>query len=225
MALSPSDLAAELTSLYTDPRVVVLLDDLTFTGDFIVDTGVDPTHIVFGSPHKLVTNSRTRLSFSSGGGLPGHSPDLLTTQDYHAIFVNSTTIQLTDVVGGTAFTFTTNGAGTLTATEQELSPADTIPVLVNHEVSHPDHVRFSYIGGTAVAGFSNASLPTQTFTITIGGGNPSYTYKRVVLIRNGTTTVGNTTGDRPEVDIRPTAVIVAPGATGALTIDEIYSNA
>lgn len=225
--ISPQTLALELDALYgTASYVVAILDGLLSVLPFTVDIGIDATHLVFAAPHKLVTNSRIRLSVSAGGALPACATPLLTTAEYFAIRVDANTIQIKETVGGTALTLLSNGVGTLTMSEQELSPADTIPVLVNHEVSHPDILRFSYAPGAAVPGATDARTPEEIFNIPVSPASPPFVYKRVLLIRGGLLTVGDTTGStRVELDIRPTSVTIQPSASGDLKVQSSNANA
>jgi hypothetical protein len=226
MALSTASLAAELDAIYsTASYVVAILDGLLSVLPFTVDIGTDPTHLVFAAPHKLVTNSRIRLSVSAGGALPACATPLLTTAEYFAIRVDANTIQLKETVGGVALTLLSNGVGVLTATESELSPADSVAVLVNHEVSHPDILRFTYAPGAAVPGATDARTPEQTFNIAVAPSSPPFVYRRVLLIRGGSLTVGDVTGSRPELDLRPIVVTIQPSGSGDLKIQSSNANA
>lgn len=204
---------------------MAILDGLLSVLPFTVDIGTDATHLVFATPHKLVTNSRIRLSVSAGGALPACATPLLTTVDYFAIRVDATKIQIKETVGGTALTLLSNGVGTLTMSEQELSPADTVAVLVNHEVSHPDILRFTYAPAAAVPGATDAQTPEEIFNIAIAPASSPFVYKRILLIRGGSLTVGDTTGSRPELDIRPTSVTIQPSGSGDLKVQSTNANA
>jgi hypothetical protein len=87
------------------------------------------------TPHGLVNGSRIRLV---GGTLP---TPLLANTDYFAIVTNPTIISLATTLANaqaaTAIDLTDAGVGTLTLTEQALTVADPLTVLINKEISHP----------------------------------------------------------------------------------------
>jgi hypothetical protein len=229
MPASLQTLALDLTDIYASPRAVVLLDGLISTKPFTVDIGANDTHLIFADPHKLVTDSRFRLNFSAGGALPACATPLLTTQDYFAIKIDDNIIQLKINIGDLPLTLLSNGVGTLTMTEQVLQPSDSIAVIVNHEVRHPNEIRFSFDPPDSQPrpATDDARTPTQIFNIPISDLNPAYSYQGIALIRAGSLTVGNTDGDgdRTELVSLPVRVNIAPGGSGDLSITGFLLNA
>lgn len=218
--------AAELTATFAVDYAIALLNGDLTTVSFTVDIGTDATHLVCAAAHKLVTNSRIRLSFSAGGALPACATPLLTNVDYYAIVVNSTTIQIKTAPANAALTFLSNGTGTLTLTEQELQPSDPIAVLINHEVRHPDERRFLYQAGTATPSVPNndARFVEQSKNFAVNAANSAYTFKRLLLIRDGSLVVADVSGNRPELYNFPSNITIAPGTSKDIKLNVAQTN-
>jgi hypothetical protein len=131
--------------------------------------------------HGMVTGSRLRLV---GGTLPA---PLLANTDYFAIVSSPTVLTLaTTLANATANTpidLTDAGAGALTLTEQALTAADPIAVLINKEISHPawtTRLPIDNLGAaTAVAGV--AEKPAKALLISNTGATPmSYAHYLVI---------------------------------------------
>jgi hypothetical protein len=131
--------------------------------------------------HGMVTGSRLRLV---GGTLPA---PLLANTDYFAIVSSPTVLTLaTTLANATASTpidLTDAGAGALTLTEQTLTAADPISVLINKEISHPAwtaRLPIDNLGAaTAVAGV--AEKPAKALLISNTGATPmSYAHYLVI---------------------------------------------
>jgi len=211
MTKSLAILAAELTDTYSSDRRVALLDGLLSSQTFTFSG----TTLTAPLAHKLVVGSRIRASTT--GVLP---PELTPNTEY---FVRSTPLATTMTVSGTidgAAISLTGGSGTHSFTEQQLSAEDSIPVLVNHELSHPNYARSTYTVGTCVASPANndARSTDQFRNITVTTGNPTLSYRHILLIRGGNLTIGNTTGDRHQLETEPSIQAVATLTTKAILL-------
>jgi hypothetical protein len=133
------------------------------------------------SAHGMVTGSRLRLV---GGVLP---TPLLANTDYFAIVSSATVLSLAaslaDAVSATAIDLTDAGSGALTLTEQVLTAADPLSVLVNKEVSHPAWVARAVVDnlGTAVVAAGTAVKPPKVVAVTNTAGTP-LTYAHYLYI-------------------------------------------
>ena len=145
------------------------------------------------SAHGLVTGSRLRLV---GGTLPAPT---VTGTDYYAIVSSTTVLRLATTLAnaqaGTAIDLSDAGSGALTLTEQALTAADPLSVLVNKELSHPAWTTRSLIDnlGTATNVAGVATKPTKIITI-INSGGTSMVFRHILTIEStaGTTaTLGN----------------------------------
>jgi len=118
------------------------------------------------------------------------------------------------------------GSGIHSFTEQPLSAEDSIPVLVNHELSHPNYARSNYVVGTCAASPStNDARSTDQFkNITVTTGNPTLSYRHILLIRLGSLTLGNTTGDQHQLETEPSIQAIAALTTKAILLRVMRSN-
>jgi hypothetical protein len=162
--------------------------------------------------HGLVTGSRLRLV---GGTLP--SPGLANT-DYFAIVSSPTVLTvattLANAIANTPIDLTDAGAGALTLTEQALTAADPLSVLINKEISHPSWPARLLIDnlGAAFAVSGAAQKPVKAFAINnTSAVAMSYAYYLVIeSTAVGTATLGSVpTGGFSLVTV-PT-VTIAPG--------------
>lgn len=214
MTVSLETLTAELDQIYSVPRVVALLKgDLTARA-INQDLGVSNTQIYLQN-HGFATNSRIRFTVTPGGTLPATTPALLTNQDYYALVVDVDNFEVATQPNGTALVFVNTGVGTIEVVEQAVSPRDSVAVLVNKEVRHPNERRFvlDNLSAAPSPADNDARFPVQQRNFAVAAGEPPYTFAKVLLIRNGDLTVGNTDGDRPELFVLPAPVTIAPGTS------------
>ncbi len=144
------------------------------------------------SPHGLVTGSKIWTS----GTLP---TPLLANTDYFAIVVSPTTLKLAtgliDAQAATAIDLTDAGSGTLTLTEQALSAADPLSVLINKEIIHPSWPSRKLITDLGAAAISSgiAQKPVQTITIANSAATPLVFQDYLFILSNAPTagTLGN----------------------------------
>lgn len=147
--------------------------------------------LTIATPHGLVTGSRLRLV---GGTLP--SP-LLANTDYFAIVSSPTAFTLAATLGGVAIDLSDAGSGALTLTEQALTAADPLSVLVNKEISHPSWAARTLIEnlGAATAVLGVAEKPLKTYSV----NNTSavvLSYQHYLIIESTAAAVG-TLGNVP----------------------------
>jgi hypothetical protein len=149
------------------------------------------------SAHGLVTGSRLRLV---GGTLPTPT---VTGTDYYAIVSSTTVLRLATTLAnaqaGTAIDLSDAGSGALTLTEQALTAADPLSVLINKEVSHPAWTARALIDnlGAAIDVVGVAEKPVKTLGIS-NTGTTTLSYQHYLFIEStaGTTaTLGNIPSD------------------------------
>jgi hypothetical protein len=217
MAKSLVILAIEGALTYTDLRYFALLDGLLSSQTFTFSGSTLTT----AAPHKLVPNSRFRGT--STGVLP---TPLVANTDYFVLTTPSTTtLTVSATLGGSAISLSA-GSGIHTMVEQQLSAEDSIAVLVNHELSHANYSRSSVNLSSWSASITNNDARSTDVTRTLSPVSPngSLSYRHILLIRNGTTTIGNTTGDRHELDTESAIQTIAQGSTKNIVIRRRRSN-
>ena len=194
---------------------LAILDDLLLSSAvFTVDATTDI--LTFSEANKLVTGSRIRITTTVT--IPG---GLLSATDYFAIKATTTTFKLaTTLANATAGTFiniTDAGSGVLNAFEQALTVADSLAVLVAHElVSSAYTARFSIdtLGAaTIVSGDAQKNLWTEVFTnnsaTAIISGNR-------LIIYGGIATIGDITGTGDSLHTQQ--VTLYSGDTNSFTV-------
>jgi hypothetical protein len=139
--------------------------------------------------HGLVTGSRIRLV---GGILP---TPLLANTDYYAIVSSATVFTLAAAAGGVAIDLADAGSGSLTLTEQAVTAADPLAVLVNKEVSHPSWATRALIDnlGAAVNSAGVAEKPTKTLSV-VNNAATALSYQHYLFVESGagtTAALGN----------------------------------
>lgn len=165
--------------------------------------------------HKLVTGNRIRFSVASGGGnfLPGGLSD---TIDYYVIRISSTVFQIAaTLTNATASTpvpidFTTNGQGVV-FNEQQLSPVDPLEVILNHELPSANGYmqRMEIEMGAATQAATEARKNGQLVYLTASGA--PLIYRHVLLIRGGSSTIGDLFGEIAYLDSQTNPVTIPDG--------------
>ena len=217
MTKSLDILAIQLTRTYADNFIFALLDGLLSSQTFTFNG----TTLTAPLAHKLVVGSRIR--FSTTAVLP--TGVVANTEYFVRTVPTATTMTVSNTISGTAISLTA-GSGVHTFTEQTLSAEDSIAVLVNHEISHPNYARSTYTVGTCVASPANndARSSDQFRNITVTTGNPTLNYRHILLIRLGSLTTGNTTGDEHQLETEPAIQSVAALTTKAILLRVRRSN-
>ena len=125
-----------------------------------------------GTAHALVTGSRIRMV---GGTVP--SP-LVANTDYFVIKTSATSFKLADTLASTdtntSIVLTDAGSGALTYSEQALTVADPLTVLVNKEIVHPSWTSRALLAdlGNAVNNAGVAEKPIKSITISNSSAQP-----------------------------------------------------
>jgi hypothetical protein len=171
--------------------MTLLKGDLTVGLSYAANS--DTNALTTLTAHKLITGSRIRLV---GGTLP---TPLLANTDYFAIVLTATTFTLAttlaNAVAGTFIDLTDAGSGALTLSEQALTAADPLAVLINKEVSHPSWTTRAVVDnlGAAVNVSGVAEKPQKTLSVTNTAAT-ALSYQHYLFIEGGTAALGNTTG-------------------------------
>jgi len=217
MTKSLTVLAQELTDTYASDRTVILLDGILSFQTFAFSVATITTPLA----HRLVVGSRIR--FTTTGTLP---TPLTANTDYFALTTpTTTTLTISATLGGSAISLTA-GSGAQTYTEQFLSAEDSISVLVNHEISHPNYARSIFAAGTCVANFANndARSPDQFKILSPVSPNGALSYRYILLVRGGSLIRGNTTGDRHQLNAEPLVQTIAQGENKNILLRVRRSN-
>jgi len=197
---------------------LAILDDLLLTNAvFTVATNI----LTFTADNKLVTGSRIRIT--STGAIPS---GLLSATDYYAIDyyaikTSTTTFKLaatlTNAIAGTAITITDAGSGVLSASEQILTVADSLAVLVAHELVNSAYTaRFSIdtLGAaTIVNGDAQKNLWTKVFT---NNSASSIVSGNRLIIYGGIATMGDITGTSDSLHTQQ--ITLLSGDTNSFTV-------
>jgi hypothetical protein len=217
MAKSLAILAAEGALTYTDLRYFVLLDGLLSSQTFTFSG----TTLTTAAPHKVVVGSRVR--FTTTGVLP--TPLAANTDYFVRTTPLTTTVRVSDTISGSALSLS-GGSGVHTMVEQQLSAEDAIAVLVNHEISHVNYARSTVDLSSWSANIANNDGRSTEVVRTLSPVSPngSLSYRHVLLIRNGSTILGDTTGDRHELDTEPLIQVVAEGSPKNIKIRRTRRN-
>jgi hypothetical protein len=160
-----------------------LTTGLSYTANAATNTLATP------SAHGLVTGSRVRLV---GGTLP---TPLLANTDYFTIASTPATLTLSATLGGAAIDLADAGSGALTLSEQALTAADPLAVLINKEISHPSWPTRAMIDnlGAATAVSGVAEKPQKTVAVTNTGAT-TLSYQHYLFIQGGASTLGSIAG-------------------------------
>lgn len=192
---------------------LAILDDLLLANAvFTVATNI----LTFTVANKLVTGSRVRIT--STGAIPS---GLLSATDYYAIKTSTTTFKLAatlaNAIAGTAITITDAGSGVLSASEQILTVADSISVLVAHELVNSAYTaRFSIdtLGAaTIVSGDAQKNLWTKVFT---NNSASSIVSGNRLIIYGGIATLGDVTGASDSLHTQQ--ITLLSGDTNSFTV-------
>lgn len=218
---SPETLAAELDRWVPASGDIGYLCLLSGTG-FTTTVTVSGSTFTTASTHPWVDGHRIRLSSTAQIPAP-----LTVGTDYYVIRLSGTTFQLAttlaNAIAGTEITLNDAGSGTITSTEQALSAADPIEVLVSRELDHASYTRKLVTGvGAGVAG-STAAEKTAIVTYSVTG--TAMSYKHVLFVRGGSSTIGDTTGTEPRLTTEPATVTIAAGSSKTLGVTFRAKNA
>lgn len=192
---------------------LAILDDLLLTSAvFTVATSI----LTFSGANKLVTGSRVRIT--STGVIPS---GLLSATDYYAIKTSTTTFKLaatlTNAIAGTAIAITDAGSGVLSVSEQILTVADSLAVLVAHELVNSAYTaRFSIdtLGAaTIVNGDAQKNLWTKVFT---NNSASSIVSGNRLIIYGGIATMGDVTGTSDSLHTQQ--ITLLSGDTNSFTV-------
>jgi hypothetical protein len=218
--LSPASLALVNDRIWSPSGTLgylILLKGDLYVGNFTVDASSD--ELTTPTPHGLITGSRVR------GNSSGFLPTLVSgswspSTDYYAIKISNTGLKiassLADALAGIALEFTDEGSGTHTLSEQTLTEADPVDVLINKELNPPDYSRqvVSNVGNaTAVSSYGEKAPISITYYT-----SSDLTFRHVLFLRDATSTIGDTTGTEPQLTTESTNVVISAGVPKVITI-------
>jgi len=173
---------------------ITILSGSTFSGDVTVTPATDL--ITTAVPHGLVTGSRVRVAATVTAPAP-----LLTTTDYYAIVVSTTTLKLApdidDALGNVPINIVDAGSGTISITEQVLTVNETQAVLLNKEVVHAGYTArplITDVGAAVVLGNGAQKLPILASIVNSGGTSLTFRYALLLFGSSVSATIGSATG-------------------------------
>lgn len=188
----------------------------TLASGLVFTASASTNQLTTASAHGLVTGSRFRVA---GGTLP--SP-LVANTDYYAIVSSSTVLSLAtslaNAQANTSIDLSDAGSGVLTLTEQALTAADPLSVLINKEISHPSFASRLAITdlGAATIVSGAARKPDKILSINNTSLSQSLSYRYILFIESSLTatgTLGNVPSASPGwvLEDRGTVDTIAPG--------------
>lgn len=219
-----TDMAAELEDDYSalDTFRIILIADSRSAYTFTVNTGTEV--VTTSSNHDYLVNTRVRVS--STGTLP--SP-LAAGQDYLiATTPGSNTLTL-KTTAGAAIDLTTTGSGTHTITD--VAPdkrTSSIAEWVRKEVADYDGLagRPNWVPVSATIDESTGVVTIQASTsVDNSAGSTGISFNFGLLIKGGSATRGNTTGEVSDYYDFGTTQLIAAGSTASIVIPIKRRNA
>jgi hypothetical protein len=201
---------------------IALLTGNTTTATFTYNasTGVLTT----SGNHLLVTGSKFRLSVS-GGALPGTAA---AGVDYFAQVLSANTLKicstLANAQAGTSLTFTDNGSGTMTLTEQLLSYLDPLNVLLNREMpganGYNARIPCSNIGSAIIVG----TVAQKNFFWTQNAVGSTLSFRHMILLEGGNNAIGDSTGTLGAMETSASVVSISAGNSQVMRFQPNFGN-
>ena len=189
---------------------------------YFVITADSATDIITATGHNFI--SGTPVQFS-GATLPA---PLLSTGTYYVRDVTANTFKVALGVGLTAIDLTTNGSGTLTVTDVELtSKVGGLDQWIRKEIASYQGAtqRQSYVPVAPTIDWTNDLVK---FEVTVffdnTGGASSIVYDKALIIRAGAATRGDTTGTFDMFFKFPAIQSIAAGERRGIKIPNILAN-
>jgi hypothetical protein len=175
------------------PAQLLILSGDTFTGPIAATNAAD--ELTTTGNHNLVTGARVRTSTTATLPAP-----LTAGVDYFVIVTGATTFKLAatlaDAQASTAIDLTTDGTGTITATEQVPNYNDPIAVLVSKELPSGGpyaRIPMDSLGAATITNAGKAAKPTKTVQLN-NTGSTSITYRHYLVAFGASSTIGDASG-------------------------------
>lgn len=186
---------------------------------------VNPDLITFTAVgHNFVPTTRVRIS-STGGSVPGGIDAFL---DYYVIDISGNNFKLSLTPDGSNISVTDTGSGALEVVEQSLDIQKDFELenWVRHEIDYAGGGRQEHRVQDALLSVVNgqAAAVTQPVQVTFIATTGSPTYRYFILIRDGTQTRMNTSGQIDQVeDYIDEETLVQNSPTPFATIHRYYN--
>ncbi len=203
-----------LNTLYFEQSFfVILLDDQRSVFNFTAATN----DVITATGHDYILNTPVQVDVSGGGTLPA---PLVAGTTYYVRDVASNTFKLSATINGAAIDITNVGTGLFTITDLALdSQLGTVALYVRKELTD-----YQGVGLRPTVTFSDAPTVSPT-TIAISktialnnvAGASVLTFNKFLLIRDGSSAIGDTTGSAAVLGIALSDVAIAAGQADALT--------
>lgn len=193
---------------------LALLNDTRYAYDFTVSGNVLTT----SSNHNYLLNTKVQLQVSGGGTLP--SP-LNPATTYYVRDVGANTLTLSATYGGSLITLTDLGTGTFTITD--LATDYTLPDVSNYIRQETNYEGISarplvtFSSGDIITTNTSVSLEKSVIVDNTSGTSPIL-FNSVLLIRGGSSTIGDTTGTPARFKNLGATTVVAAGAADSFKI-------
>lgn len=192
----------------TDIFHVAFLSDAIVSGAIVWSTSTDSFS---GTPAPPV-GSRIRLSATT---LPAGASD---TIDYYMLPGE----QLALTLSGAPVSFASSGTDVV-LTEQEVNANDPMSVLISKELT-AYATRSAATSTSAIIDIGTQSAIKTFVSASITAGLTAYSYKHILLIQNGTSSSGNTSGTVADMRTSLTVDTISIGQTKTVTPSFVISQ-
>jgi hypothetical protein len=207
-------LATLNASYFEDSFFVLLLNDTRSVFAFTADTN-DTT--ITATAHDYILNTPVQVAVSGGGTLPA---PLVTGTTYYVRDVATDTFKLSTTIDGAAIDITTLGTGTFSITDLTLdSKLGTVALYKRKELTDYQGlgVRPTVVFSDAPVVGSTAIAITKTIALNNMTGVGDLSFDKFLLIRGGSSAIGNTTGTPAILGVASSQVVIIAGQADALT--------
>jgi hypothetical protein len=203
------------TLYYGQSFFVMLLNDVRSVFPFTVNDGTD---VFTATGHDYILNTPIQFAVDGGGILPA---PLLASTTYYVRDVAPNTFKLSATVGGAAIDITTTGTGTFSVTDIALAPnLGTVALFERKELSNYQGLTVRPPVTLDAAPVVNATAIAITKSIQLNNvaGAGDLTFNKFLLIRGGSSAIGDTTGTVSTLAILLSDIVVLAGQSDTLTV-------
>lgn len=215
---------SELEANYSnsDSWCIALLNDVRSVYTFTANASTDV--LTTSATHDYIAGTPVQLTTT--GTLPA---PLATATTYYVVSPSGATLKLAATSGGSAIDITDAGTGTHTITDLAIDQTfSTIAEVIRKEVNyHELTTRPTWSPPSSATVNTSTGIVDKTAATTINAASltTNITFNKGLLIKNGSTTAGNTTGTPTDIlDFLTTQTITA-GGSFTLTIPIKRQNA
>lgn len=214
-------------ALFNDSRASYSFSSANVSGSTLTITGntfIEGTKVVLGG------TIPTPLSTGTIGAQNSNGIVTITGTAYYVKNKSGDTLQLSATNGGSAITLTSTGSGTMTISDVPLDATiSSIAEWVRKEVSSYEaaSTRQSYAATAPTIDTANSrtKLTEQSVEFNNTSGSSSIIFDKALMIRNGSSARGSTSGTADSFYYFGSSQTIAPGENRAVKIPNILANA